>query len=338
MTRSSKSTLSSMARSSNVFIVATLLAVCGCGGADNQPGLFSSMGYHIGKQHVWLKSPDGGGRIYRVDEVVGADPATFKSKELDNGRGDTRLIGFDKSNVYFGSDKFENADLRSLEYVGLSYFRDKNQAYYFNSPISDDSANFEQYEDFVRDSHHVYFAGRVFSSDPQNFRRLDGSEFYVDSLDCWFRIVGLEDADPASLKPLSESVAVDRNHVFHQSNLIEEADPKTFKVLDEIYSSDDTHVFYHSMLMEDADPKSFSILNRSVTKDDKRCFYSGRLLKNADPKSIELIDEFYFKDVKYVWINGLPIEGADPKTFEVIDSHAAKSRDSNRQYEIDKPR
>lgn len=318
------------------FLLLALL--CGCGGNDNQPGMFSSMGYHVGKQHVWLKSPSGGGRIYRVEEVLGADPQTFATKELQNDQGDSRTIGFDKSNIYFGTNKFQNADLNSLEYVGLSYFRDRHHAYYFNTTISDDAANFELYEDFVRDSQHVYFAGGVFSSDPQNFRRLGDSDYYVDSLNCWFKIVSLEEADPKSLKAISEDFAVDSKHVFHQSNVVEEADPKTFRALDDIYSCDEGHVFYHSMLIENADPNSFVILNSGVTKDKNHCYYSGRLLANADPQTIELIDQFYFRDARHVWINGLVITGADPKSFEVIDSHAALSRDAQRQYEIDRPR
>lgn len=318
------------------------LILCACGfvlagcSSERRPGLLSSMGYHVGKTKVWLKSPKSGMDIYAVDEVVGADPKSFTSRTLTNKEGATDTVGFDATSVFVGAKKVAGADLKTFSYVGISYFKDKKHAYYQSTRISDDSAHFELVGEFARDSKNVYFGGGVFSEDAPHFARLGQSRYYKDQATCWYSISPMKDADPATLQSLGGDYAADGARVFHQMNEIEGAIPGSFRPLEHDYSRDEKSVFYQSEKIGGADAATFRVLDELHAVDQEHCFYYGQILEGADPKTFAPIDNFYAKDAKHVWLNGAVIEGADPSTFRVIDGPAGKSRDSKYEYDMGK--
>jgi hypothetical protein len=318
-----------------LFVVLCVLLV-GCS-SDSKPGAFSEMGYHVRKTKVWLKSPRSGMEIYAVNEVVGADPKTFQSKELSNQQGATYLAGIDAKNVFVGEKRVEGADIASFEYIGAGYFKDKNAGYHFENRITSDAKNFVFEDEFARDSKNVYFGGNVFSEDAKRFARVGkpGSHYYKDSAKCWYSIHELEGADPSTLRYLGKDYAADRERVYYQMNVVTGADAGSFRILKQLYSRDKQNVYYQTEPIDGADPESFRVLDERYGVDNDHCFFYGGVLNGADPKTFQPLDPFYAKDAKHVWINGNAIEGADPATFQVIDGPAGKSRDAKHQYDMD---
>ena len=228
---------------SSLFLFLLGLLLGGCN-SDAKPGFLSSMGYHIGKTKVWIKSPRSGMEIFSVNEVVGADPKTFYSKTLTSRDGRSQVIGFDARSVFWGFEQVEGADTNTFEYVGSEYFKDKSHGYHFANRISEDAPHFELYDEFARDSTNVYFGGSVFSDDASNFVRIGEapSRFYKDRIRCWFFISPISEADPATIRYIGKDYAMDEKRVFHQMNVIDSADPASFKTLQHDFSCDERAV------------------------------------------------------------------------------------------------
>jgi hypothetical protein len=322
----------------NLMIFSIISSLFGCGSKDSAPGMFSAMGYHIGKTKVWHKSPGSGLQVYTVSELEGADLETFKARTLVNKNGDSTTIGVDARSAFWGCKKINGADPATLEFVAGPYFKDKNAAYYQQYRLSNDVEHFEAFGPFVRDAQNVYFAGEVQSDDAPHFVRVgnDSSSYYKDSKFCWHFIYKIEGADPASFRQLQGDYAADAHFVYSEMDRIEDADVKTFQILERNYTRDARHVFLKSLTIEGADPASFRVVNDDLGLDARQCYFVGGVLSDADPKTFKAIDRFYAKDAKHVWVNGNLIEGADPATFEVLDGSAGRSKDGKYQYNLEK--
>ncbi|MBK9985282.1 MAG: DKNYY domain-containing protein [Saprospiraceae bacterium] len=319
-----------------LMILGLLYTLFGCGG-DGKPGLFSSNGYHVGKEKVWYRSSTG--MDYSVKEVFGADARTFAERELSSKmyKGATAYYGFDDKSVFWADAKIEGVDLPSFEYLCNQYSRDKNAVYYMAQELTRDVAHLEIVgRDFIKDSTHVYYGSDVFSDDPGHFAEVgqQGSNYYKDSRNGWYNTYPLKDADPATLHIIGPNTAADAKHVYVEMNEVEGADQLTYQVLTQGYSKDAHHVYLNSEMIEGADPATFQILQAPYSKDDKHCFNNAVVIAGADPASFQLIDEFYGKDNRQVFINGTPIEGADPATFRILNSNAGCSCDAKHAYTL----
>ncbi|MEI6412487.1 MAG: DKNYY domain-containing protein, partial [Bacteroidota bacterium] len=322
----------------NLMIFSIISSLFGCGSKDSAPGMFSAMGYHIGKTKVWLKSPGSGMQLYIVGELEGADPATFKARTLVNKTGDSTTIGVDAHSAFWGYKKMDGADPATLELVAPPYSKDKNAAYYQHYRLSNDVAHFEAFGPFVRDAQNVYFAGEAQSDDAPHFVRVgdEKSSYFKDSKFCWYYISKIADADPATFRQIQGDFAVDARYVYSEMNRIDDAEVKSFQPLEHYYARDAHHAFFKNITIEGADPASFKVVNADFSLDARHCYLLGYTLPDADPKTFTLIDKYYVKDAKHVWINGKLIEGADPATFKVDDGPAGKSRDANHRYDLEK--
>ncbi len=319
----------------NILIMGLFSMLFGCG--DGKPGIFSSNGYHIGKDKVWYKS--SAGMSYNVTEVVGADPATFAERELSSKvfPGSTAFYGMDKNSVFWAGGKIEGADLASFEYLTSQYSKDKHAVYYMAHPLTDDLAHFAVVShDFVKDSKAVYFGGNVFSEDPAHFAPVgdESSGYFKDSQQVWYGIYELKGANPATFRYFGPKTATDGTHIYHEMNEIEGVDLKTYQLLEQDYSKDAQHVYLKSETIAGANPATFRILGHDYSVDNKYCYHHGMVISQADPATFQLIDDFYSKDAKQVFVNGDPIEGADPATFRVLNSSAGCSCDAHYAYNM----
>lgn len=315
-------------------LLSFLTTLFACGGGDGKPGVFSKMGYHIGKEKVWLKSPGTGPILYVAEEVQGADPASFSEKELRNEKGETASFAFDKNHVYWGIRQIEGADLSSFEFVGKSYTKDKNGVYYQEKRFSNDPKHFKILDqNFAADAQYIYFGQDVFSKDVAHFRKIgEQSEFYADSEQCWYNIYAIHEANPKTFHHLKDAYAADDRQVFFEMNPLEGADEKSFQVLGKNYGKDARQVFLKSSAIEGADPLTFRVLSDTYSKDAKKCYAYGFIIPDATADSFEVINEFYAKDAHRVFCSEKVIPGADPKTFVVDDAKAGLSHDHKRKY------
>jgi len=270
--------------------IATLL---GCG--DGKPNVFSSNGYHIGKEKVWYKTSLG--MDIRITEIVGAHAKTFVVQSVTSKvTGRTSEYGKDQGCIYYGGAALPGCDVASFEYVGGGYSKDKNRVYYMSDVLCDDVAHFEMMDDqFAKDASHVYFGNSVFSED----------------------------------------AATDETRVFYQMNEVEGADVKSYQLLDKQYTKDTHKVYREGQAMEGADPASFRVLDQHYTLDHQQCYYDLQAIPTADPATFQLVDEFYAKDARSVFISEKRIEGADPATFRVLNGNAGCSCDTRYAYNME---
>ncbi len=354
-----------MANFRQVMIFGLFATLFGCGG-DGKPGLFSSMGYHVGKDKVWFKEPASGYEFYRVREVAGADPVTFRIERLTNATipGDTMTYGIDRNRVFWGGRPIADSDPASFEYIGIKYSKDQRGVYHLDDQVCEDPAHFSLVDQrFGKDSRHVYVGAQSISDDPAHFVRVGdaGSLYYKDRAHCWYDYFALEDADAATFRLIDTQTAADARQVYFQQQWIEGALPASFRRVGGDYYRDAQHIFYQAVLLEGADagsfrevspelfadkqgvflrdfhligsdPATFEILNDAYSKDAKRCYYNGLVLKGADPRSFKALNDYYAKDKQQVYFLDNLIAGADPATFQVLNDLAGCSRDARHAY------
>jgi|GEM_PF-1030116 len=352
-----------------MIILGLLSALFGCGSGEGKPGLFSSMGYHVGKTKVWYKQSASGYEFYRVTEVYGADPGTFKVEILvspDNPK-DSLTYGLDKNGVFLYDSQIEGADPATFEYLGIRYAKDKQAVYFMGQRISGEPAQFSLFDrSFGKDSQHIYSGGSSISDDPEHFTKIgdETSVYYKDRQLCWYEHREIKGADAATFRVIDGQTAADAQQAYFRHESIEGALPASFRPVSGDYYRDAKQVFYQNMLLEDADaasfrqvspevfadkqgvflrhvhilgadPATFEILNDYFERDAKRCYYSGIVLKGADPKSFQVLGNAYAKDARQVYYNDNLIEGADPATFRILNEISGCSCDAKYAYAWD---
>ena len=353
----------------NMIIMGLLSALFGCGGGEGKPGLFSSMGYHVGKTKVWYKQSASGYEFYRVSEVVGADPGTFKVEILvsPDNPNDSLTYGLDKYGVFLYGSQIEAADPATFEYLGISYAKDKRAVYFLGQRISETPEQFSLFDrSFGKDSQHIYSGRSIISDDPEHFTKIgdENSVYYKDRERCWyghreiegavaatFRLIDgqtaadakqvyfkhepIEGALPASFQPVSGDYYRDAKHIFYQTLLLEGADAASFREVSPEVFADKKGVFLRHVHILGADPATFEMLNDYYGRDAKRCYYSGIVLKGADPKSFQVLGDYYAKDARQVYYNDNLIAGADPASFRILNEISGCSCDAKYAYAWD---
>jgi hypothetical protein len=167
--------------------------------------------------------------------VRGADPATFESTGLRQGR--------DANAIYNGEERIQVATPKKVALLKHGYFID-NKKVYFNSfqghkVLPDaDPETFEQINHlYSRDANHVYYH--------------------------WSK---LEDADPKTFVELG-NYAKDDNHVYINVELLPDIDAKSFRVLSGFYFIADDSVYYMRNKLPYADPETFAIVDSGIARD-----------------------------------------------------------------------
>ena len=152
-------------------------------------------------------------RVYYQDHVVeGADPKSFTEIELG--------IGQDRNRVYTGWKATEIKDYNQLSQIG----------------------------DFYSDGMHIYTSELVIfeAADPETFRQIEESSWYVDKNHVWYNGGLVKDADKSTIQPVRygnfyngekqlsacSSYGKDKSHVFYKDSIIPGADPASFEIID----------------------------------------------------------------------------------------------------------
>lgn len=132
-------------------------------------------------------------------------------------------------------------------------------------------------------------------ADPDDFRQLGESEYYVDGTSVYFQNSLIDEAHAGSFE-IKDGYCVDSLSVFVHGQKVRKANAPTYKKLNTQYAKDASHVFFKNGIVDGADPKTFSLLG----KHDKYDLHG------------------YAKDRNRVYAAGKPVEGIDPATFEVL--------------------
>ncbi|MEZ6094555.1 MAG: protein kinase [Pirellulaceae bacterium] len=115
----------------------------------------------------------------------------------------------DKDNVWYTRNKIEGAEPKSFEYVADEYYRDRNQAYWANSPLD--------------------------GADVVTFRVPQANLPYARDRDTvWHQNKKMVNVDAASFEAIHNGVCKDKQGVYVESQLLPDVDAATFQKLSDL--------------------------------------------------------------------------------------------------------
>lgn len=320
---------------------------------DADPATFEWI--HIGnKPSMWGR--DANRVYYRQLVAPKADPKTFEltfsqrvmiprdhnhvyktvsettyTKVLADGLGGINdLLKLGYKNPAKSVKILHGVDAPSYEYVGGSWYKDKNHVFYQGKVHLADTGSFGQIRDakcdkiWYVDKDHVYRHDKIIEdADPISYRFDYETESFVDERFVYSATKRLEvDVDGELIPVRTENwrrigEKIDRKN----SHLIKH----DFK--DEQYRTDGRFVFHISgsqiKLMEGVDGATFELLKLRFAKDKNNVYRRGRPVKGVDPDSLVILSSNYFKDKRNVWHGSKIVSGANPLTFRVLDKYHA---------------
>lgn len=164
--------------------------------------------------------------------------------------------------VYYQNEKLDQIDLNSLSFLGDSYAKDKNAAYYEGRPI-DDEVDLDTFVrivgtvDYAEDKMHIYYRGKLIEG-------VDYATFEVDKY--------------------NQLYSKDKNSVYYQDKKIVGANPVSFTPINDYYSKDDKFAYYENQIILIANPKELmTIFNDDETAYDDRFQYrAGKFISTID--------------------------------------------------------
>lgn len=176
-----------------------------------------------------------------------------------------------------------------------------------------------------------------------NYFSKDNEHVYLD----WDIIKWLDPKTVKTFGPYSSRYIKDDKNVFRWPKKIEWADAATFEALDNIFSKDKNHVYHNWEIVTEADQVTFeSIINDQYRAKDKNYVYdiNGKIIQWIDGWSFNLLNNLRYvaKDKNYIygqarWQNETlhikKLEWADVSTFQIIwYEYSEYAKDKNNVY------
>lgn len=245
-----------------------------------------------------------GDTVYFEDkQIVGAKADDFEAIK-ENFSKDSRA-------VYFTNKTLTNADSGSFELLNESYQRDKNHLYYKTKPLKNSDPKSYKFIStlFSKDKNQLYYIGRiVINSNMKDYSisKLKKTENDINLICLYYDDNHVLFVKKKELVKLSESHNLYNNEVYYFNIRIVEADHKSFKALqggEASYALDKNNVFHRSNIIKHADAASFQVINSQFSKDKNHVYYFGKKLLNVAPVPFmykegmygETIDKEYYR-------------------------------------------
>ncbi len=224
----------------------------------------------------------------------------------------------DDNYVYFGTDIAVGADPKTFEIIDDQFAKDKAHVYYKGGMLENsDSSTFVGGE-IPKDKFNVYL-----------FLICEDNQW----AQCYRKV---EDADPATFKPIKYGFYKDKNNIFYNTKMVSEADANTFAVYDGgkygyTYGYDKNYIFVVGHDHVGVIREKCSDLNRIggyYLKCDDKVYYEDKLLVGADSETMRPVGvtSNYAKDSKTVYFDGEIVVGADATTFNIGDGINARDK------------
>lgn len=147
---------------------------------------------------------------YCIVEIIGADPATFESLDLDLAR--------DAKHVFRADEVFPDGDPATAEVVNPGFvWKDRNTVFYQHIPMENaDPRTFRHLDQaFYRDADDVYWGyTRLIGADANTFLTFGDVPYAVDKDTVWMATSRRDDLDAASFRLYANHVFSDKNGVY----------------------------------------------------------------------------------------------------------------------------
>ncbi len=213
------------------------------------------------------------------------------------------------------------------------YTIDKLKVTYSNKKIKADAESFERLDQgFARDKDGVFYKGKRQSKlDPLSLRILSPS-FVSDDSCVWFvteRTIKPTKASPSSFVALGFAYGKDQQTGFYMDKAIRGSDPATLRPLTDGVAMDSNSVYAsnRSVLKASLDPSSAQA-HRDGTDifiwDAQGVWYSvhdwkAKALPEADASKFRVLSKCYASDLQRLYYGQDIVEGVDPNLVEVRD-------------------
>ena len=266
---------------------------------------------------------------------------TFNGKEITDKSFIVLNDAFakDSSTVYYKESPFSYADIATFEALDEHYAKDKNKAYYC---------------DEYRQGQNYYLTKKqtivtVQDAVPAFFVSIK-EDYAKDNERGYFKGVGFNVKDVATLSVLQGQFVKDKYHVYYQQRPVKAADANSFRVLNICYARDTARVYYYGYHNDvyngineiPCNAAFFSILEYPYSKDNVSAFYIYTKINGADANSFTIVGNDFSKDKSNVYFRLKVLKGADAATFMTVaqdensldELHYAK--DKNHIYWKDK--
>lgn len=141
--------------------------------------------------------------------------------------------------------------------------------------------------------------------------------------------------DPASYREWEYNIAMDKNHVYRDSEIIEGADPKTFQRIGESDFYMDKKAYYE---INSNSSTSYNRLCDRLKNETPRVDYSylicshgvwhaWRRVEDADSETFQGLSEHYGKDKNHVYAFEQKLDDEDPRVFKVLSETCAEGKE-----------
>lgn len=261
---------------------------------------FNKSGYEVKKDKVYHCSYSPSSWKLIKKELVGADPATFKTFP------GTKKFARDKNNFYYDDEVASFLDQKTAEHIK---------------------------ENYVKDRLKVFIGARnLKGADPASFVLLDHG-FSKDKKTVFHVQNPIPNSDPGTFTLINQSYGKDKNNVYFRHKVLKGSHPESHEIIKGGYSKDKQSVFYYEKLVRGADPKTFEIVNRSYAKDAENVYYRTENLEGLDLASWETLGRLYSKDKDNIYYVNRIIEQADYESFKIVEGErGVNAADKNHKY------
>jgi hypothetical protein len=273
----------------------------------------------------------------------------------------------DKNHVYFyesyrtSEDYFtskrkrylllEKADPASFIGLGFGYAKDKNTAWYNESPfqVDDLESLVAINRHFISDNNTSYLERRpIKGSDGISFELI--SDHYAKDFNRYYYCLPYDDM--YTIKPIlcnyktfevmDYQYAKDNTYVFYEGDVLPKAESNSFVLISNGYAKDAIHVYLRDKIVEKADPTSFTPFKENeyslgetvYAKDKNGIFVNDKYFSETDVASFKILNEKYTLDKNGVYYQMKKIKNADPLSFKVYPHFMgdADAEDENNKY------
>lgn len=228
----------------------------------------------------------------------------YQGKIISNEASRFKIINdeyaVDEQHVYSHGEIVEGMVADGFTVITPYYRKDKNQAYYFNTPIPEsDPSTFKVFNDSVsKDDKHVYYRGYIVDNRTvAEVNRSDASE--LEKMWKWnslhlspTRVILVPTDD---VKDITNNFYAYNNEVYSRNNKLLGVKPEDVVILDDgkTFVRIGSQIFYYNAVVEGADPNTFTVIADRFSKDAKHVYWEVYKVVDADPLTFEYEENLY---------------------------------------------
>ena len=229
----------------------------------------------------------------------------YHGKIISNDASSFEIINdeyaIDGFSVYSHGGVVEGMVPDGFTVISPYYRKDKNHAYYFNTPIPEsDSGTFEVLNDAIsKDQKNLYYNGNIVENrTPSEVSRSEAGELQKiwkwKSLHLDAITVILVPSD--DIEDITNDFYAYNHEVYGRNNKLADVKPEGVIVIDKddrAFVRIGNQVFYYGMAIVGADAETFAVISDRFSKDAHHVYWGEHRVMDADPLTFKYEDNLY---------------------------------------------